>query len=83
MLKKKKALLLARFVVSHDKKIGESISFYKDLLIIRKGGKYYAIPMKYIELKNDMLHLKGIIHWEKAEELAKEWKNAQNGNSNK
>jgi len=67
--------LLSRFVA--DKKgnrIGESISLYNDLLIIKKDNDYYAIPLKHVELKNEEIHLKGIVQWERARELAEEWK---------
>ena len=73
---------IARFVVdSQGKRIGESISIFEDMLIIKKGGKFYAIPFKHVEMKGDEIHVKGIVQWDRAEELAKRWKNAQNGNS--
>ncbi|KAA0004333.1 MAG: hypothetical protein DRN33_01960 [Thermoplasmata archaeon] len=67
--------LLSRFVADKEgNRIGESISLYNDLLIIKKDGDYYAIPLKHVELKNEEIHLKGIVQWEKAKELAEEWK---------
>lgn len=71
---RKKFALLARFVVDADgKKIGESISFYEDMLIIKKGKDYCAIPLKHVELKDGKIHIKGIVAWDKAKELAKGW----------
>jgi|Deesub1362A_J573_1020465.scaffolds.fasta_scaffold03663_3 hypothetical protein len=79
---KNKFSYLARFIVdSEGKRIGESISVFEDLLIIKKGDKFYAIPFKHVELKDNEIHLKGIVQWDKAEELARRWKNAQNGHS--
>jgi len=73
---------IARFVVdSEGKRIGESISVFEDLLIIKKEEKFYAIPFKHVELKGEEIHVKGVIQWDKAEELAKRWKNAKDGNS--
>ena len=79
---KDKFAYIARFVVdSEGKRIGESISVFEDLLIIKKGEKFYAIPFKHIELRGEEIHVKGVIQWDKAEELAKRWKNAKDGNS--
>lgn len=84
VLKKNKFSYLARFVVdSEGKKIGESISVFEDLLIIKKDDKFYAIPFKHVELKGEKIHIKGIVQWDKAEELARRWKDAQNGYSSK
>ena len=71
---RKKLSLLAKFVVdSEGKKIGESISFYEDMLIIKKNSDYYAIPLKHVELKGGKILVRGIVQWEKAKELAREW----------
>ncbi len=72
---------IARFVVDlQGKRIGESISIFEDMLIIKKGEKFYAIPFKHVEMRGDEIHVKGVVQWDKAEQLAKRWKNAQNGN---
>lgn len=82
--RKDKFSYLARFVVdSEGKRIGESISVFEDLLIIKKNDKFYAIPFKHVELIENEIHIKGVIQWDKAEELARRWKNAQNGYSGK
>ena len=51
------------------------------MLIIKKDDKFYAIPFKHVELKDDGIHVKGVVQWDKAEELARRWKNAKNGNN--
>ena len=67
--------LLSRFVVDKEgRRMGESISVYKDLLIIKRNGKFYAIPLKHVEVGKEELHVKGVVQWEIAEKLAKEWK---------
>ena len=72
---------IARFVVDlQGKRIGESISIFEDMLIIKKGEKFHAIPFKHVEMRGDEIHVKGVVQWDKAEQLAKRWKNAQNGN---
>jgi len=75
-VKRKNALsLLSRFVA--DKKgnrIGESISVYDDLLIIKKEGDYYAVPLKHVEMKDEEIHVKGVVQWEIARKMAEEWK---------
>lgn len=82
--RKNKFHYIAKFVVDTDgKRIGESISVFEDMLIIKKGEKFYAIPFKHVEVVGNEIHLRGIVQWDKAESLAKRWKNAQNGYSSK
>ncbi|HDN50533.1 MAG TPA: hypothetical protein ENG06_02015 [Thermoplasmatales archaeon] len=77
---KHKLSYVAKFVVSPDgKRIGESISVFEDLLIIKKKETFYAIPFKHVELKNNEIHLKGIVQWDRAKSLARKWKHAQDG----
>lgn len=74
MFKKERLALISRFVVDiNGKKIGESISLFGDMLIIKKEDGYYAIPLKHVERRGEEIHLKGVIQWDRAEELAKEW----------
>ncbi len=81
--KKNKFAFLAKFVVdSNGKRIGESISVYEDLLIIKRGEKFYAVPFKHVELKGEEIHIRGIIQWDRAEELARRWY-AEDGNRSK
>lgn len=78
----KKLDYIARFVIdSAGNRIGESISVYKDLLIIKKDNEFYAIPFGHIEKKDENIVVKGVIQWENAKKLAEEWKNAKNGYS--
>ncbi len=73
--KKNVLSLLSRFVVDKDgNRVGESISVHKDLLIIKKGGDYYAVPLKHVEVKDDEIHVKGIVKWDMAKKMAEEWK---------
>lgn len=73
--KKDKLSLLSRFVVDKEgRRIGESISVLDDLLVIKKNGKFYAIPLKHVEVRKEELYLRGVIQWDVAEKLAKEWK---------
>ncbi|KAA0012411.1 MAG: hypothetical protein FE041_03420 [Thermoplasmata archaeon] len=75
--KKNKLSYVARFVVDAEgRRIGESISVFEDLLIIKKGEKYYAIPFKHVEMRGEEIHLKGVVQWDKAEELARRWETA-------
>ncbi|KAA0002714.1 MAG: hypothetical protein FE048_03235 [Thermoplasmata archaeon] len=76
LVKRKDALsLLSRFVVDKEgRRIGESISVYKDLLIIKKNGKFYAIPLKHVEVRKEELYIKGVVQWDVAEKLAREWR---------
>ncbi|MEM1514005.1 MAG: DUF5749 family beta-barrel protein [Candidatus Thermoplasmatota archaeon] len=80
----KKIDYIARFIIdSEGNRIGESISVYKDLLIIKRNNEFYAIPFRHIEKKDENIIVKGAIEWENAKKLAEEWKNAQNGYSSK
>ncbi len=72
--RKKARSLLSRFVVDKDgNRAGESISVYKDLLIIKREGTFYAVPLKHVDAHGDELRVKGIVQWEKAAEMAEEW----------
>ncbi len=75
MLRKKDKLsLLARFVIDKEgRRIGESISVFEDLLIIKKGGEYYAIPLKHVNIDAGNIRIRGVIQWDRAKELAKRW----------
>ncbi|MCD6299098.1 MAG: hypothetical protein J7L93_00635 [Thermoplasmata archaeon] len=75
-VKKKDALsLLSRFVADKNgNRIGESISVHNDLLIIKKDGDYYAVPLKHVEMRDGEIHVKGIVQWEIARKMAEEWK---------
>ncbi len=66
--------LLCRFVLDgQGKKIGESISLYDDLLIIKSGKDFLGIPMKHIKDEGHHLLVKGLLDQSKALELGAEW----------
>lgn len=66
--------LLCRFVVDgSEKKIGESIAVQDDLLIIKTRKTYLGVPLKHVEEKGDVLQVKGLVSFEKAEMLGREW----------
>ena len=72
----KKSKLLCRFVFDGSgRKIGESISVMDDdLLIIKLGGKYLGVPLKHIEENEKSLLVKGLINFDKAEEMGEQWR---------
>lgn len=66
--------LLCRFVVDgSEKKIGESIAVQDDLLIIKMQKTYLGVPLKHVEEKGDVLQVKGLVSFEKAEILGRAW----------
>jgi len=80
----KKLDYIARFVIdAQGNRLGESISVYKDMLIIKKDNEFYAVPFRHVEKSGENIIVRGIIQWENAKKLAEEWKNAKNGNSRK
>ncbi len=54
--------------------MGESISIDEDILIIKKGEKYLGVPLKHIDDSGEAIKIKGIIEWDKMEEMGEEWK---------
>ncbi len=73
--RKKARSLLSRFVVDKNgDRVGESISVHRDLLIIKREGGFYAVPLKHVDASGEELRVKGIVQWEKAAEMAEEWK---------
>ena len=69
--------LLSRFVVDKDgNRVGESISVFKDLLIIKRNTDYYAVPLAHVEKHDDeQLRVRGVMQWKQAKEMAEAWKN--------
>lgn len=66
--------LISRFVVDGSgRKLGESISVDGDVLIIKTPGSYLGVPLKHVEERDDVLQVKGLVSFEKAEELGREW----------
>ncbi|HDS58808.1 MAG TPA: hypothetical protein ENN54_00720 [Thermoplasmatales archaeon] len=75
MKKRRSFALLSRFVIDKDgNRIGESISVHKDLLIIKRGSDYYAVPLAHVEEVDDELRVRGVVQWERARDMAQEWK---------
>lgn len=73
--RKKIRSLLSRFVVDKNgDRVGESISVHRDLLIIKREGEFYAVPLKHVDASGEELRVKGVVQWEKAAEMAEEWK---------
>lgn len=67
--------LLCRFVLDGlGRKIGESVSIDDDILIIKSGGKYMGVPLKHIEEKEKTLLVKGLVDFDKAEEMGEKWR---------
>jgi hypothetical protein len=67
--------LLCRFVLDGlGRKIGESVSIDDDILIIKSGSKYMGIPLKHIEEKEKTLLVKGLVDFDKSEEMGEKWR---------
>ena len=80
----KKYRYISKFVVNEKgDRIGESISVFEDLIIIKKENSYYAVPFKHVEIKNHEIHVKGVIQWDRAKKLASGWLHTQNDDNNK
>lgn len=75
---------ISKFVVNEKgDRIGESISVFEDLIILKKENSYYAVPFKHVEIKDQEIHVKGVIQWDRAKKLASRWLHAQDDDSNK
>ena len=67
--------LICRFVLDGlGRKIGESVAFNNDLLIIKSGKKYLGVPIKHIEEDGKTLLVKGLIEQDKAELMGEKWR---------
>ena len=67
--------IICKFVFDgSNKKIGESIAFKDDVLIIKSGKKYLGIPIKHIEIQEKTLLVKGLIEKDKAEKMGEKWR---------
>ena len=75
MFKKlKKDDLICRFVIDgNDNKIGESIALDGDILIVKSKNKFLGIPLKHVEDVGKALKVRGLINYDKAEEMGEEW----------
>ena len=67
--------LISKFVVDKEgNRIGETISFDGDLVIIKKQGTYLAVPLKHIEISKDNVRVRGIVEWDNALQMGELWK---------
>jgi len=67
--------LLCRFVLDGSgRKIGESVAVDSDVVIIKSGGKYLGVPLKHIEETEKTLLVKGLVDFDKAEEMGEKWR---------
>jgi len=67
--------LLCRFVTDGSgRKIGESVTLDKDIMIIKAGKKFLGVPLKHIEERGNGLLVKGLIDFDRAYELGEEWR---------
>jgi hypothetical protein len=69
--------LLCKFVVdSTGKKIGETITLEKDIVIIKSSKGFLGIPIKHLDI-GETIVVKGLLDLDKAYEIGEEWlKNA-------
>lgn len=67
--------LLCRFVLDGTgRKIGESVAFDDDIIIIKSGSKYLGVPLKHIEEDEKTLLVKGLVDQDKAELMGEKWR---------
>jgi len=67
--------LLCRFVLDGlGRKIGESVAIDEDIVIIKSGNKYLGVPLKLIEEEEKTLLVKGLVDFNKAEEMGEKWR---------
>jgi hypothetical protein len=67
--------LLCKFVVDGTgKRIGESVSVDKDVLIIKAGTLFLGVPLKHVEAGEKTLVVKGLIDFSKAYEMGEKWR---------
>ena len=66
--------LLCRFIVdASGMKLGESIAFMDDLLIIKNGPRFLGVPLKHVQKVENSLVVQGIFDVSKAYELGEKW----------
>ena len=66
--------LLCRFVVDRKgRKIGESVAADNDIIIVKTRRKYLGVPLKHIEEEGKALSIKGLVDFDKAEEIGEKW----------
>lgn len=67
--------MICKFVLdSTGKKIGESVSVNRDVLIIKSGSLFLGVPLKHVDSGEKTLMVKGIFDFTKAYELGEKWR---------
>jgi hypothetical protein len=67
--------LLCRFVLDGlGRKIGESVAVDNDVIIIKAGSRYLGVPLKHVEENEKNLLVKGLVDFDKAEEMGEKWR---------
>lgn len=67
--------LLCRFVLDGmGRKIGESVAVDNDIVIVKSGNKYLGVPLKHVEEAEKTLLVKGLVDFDKAEEMGEKWR---------
>ena len=67
--------LLCKFVYNGSgNKIGETVSIFDDIVIIKSGTKFLGVPIKHIEKNDKTLLVKGLVDFTKAYELGEKWR---------
>lgn len=68
------ARLLVRFVKdAQGNAVGETVSADGDLIIIKQGSTYKAVPASHLEESGPNLVVRGVLDWTQAERLGAEW----------
>lgn len=70
--------LLSRFVEdAKGERVGETVGLDGDLVIIKSGTTYKAVPRKHLTLEDDVFKVHGVVSWDEAERLGAEWRKKQ------
>ena len=76
--------MLCKFVIDGTgKKIGESVSVDKDVLIIKSGTQFLGVPLKHVESTEKTLVVKGLFDFSKALEMGEKWRKESYRDMNK
>lgn len=66
--------MLCKFVIDGTgKRVGESVSVDKDVLIIKSGALFLGVPLKHVENTEKTLVVKGLLDYSKAMEMGEKW----------
>jgi len=67
--------MMCKFVLDGTgKKIGESVSIFDDVLIVKSGSQFLGVPLKHVEPAEKTLVVKGLLDFTKAYELGEKWR---------